>query len=313
MASWSQTVTLDKNRPSIRVVPDAVTGCKLRDFWDDTNKRYKSGVMVVTVTSITWTGGATGETLSISVQPPNYNALNDTQAIYTPDAAAHAWGGTTYKNVAAVNYGRPGPSAVLEPDGTITLLAVDLALASNAFTDVASTVVVTVAGTATFTEYSPYAAVGGTAKEIDLTAGPLSYVYLTAGSAGAWGMVTQDIMTGYGAVVVQLDSLVTGLIPGTVGGGAQFQLTNPAQAGGSPLAALDQPVPRAAQKTTAFADNYTYVFAVNNNLIDTNATQVGTPAGTAYNLCNAGVQAAGGNDGDTATAVLSYHLATHTL
>jgi hypothetical protein len=330
MASWSFTGRMDKNRPVLRVTPDGVTGCNLRDFWDDTNKRYKSGVVVVTITSITLStadgfGGTaaatytTGETLAVAIQPPNYNALNDTQYLNSGVQVASGAvlsGAPLYKNVIAVNYGVPGPSATLNPDDTIDFTAIDLVLSSNAFTDITSTFGVVVAGTLTFTEYSPYADTGGTAYELDLTNGPLSYINLAQSYAGAWGMIAAPIQAGYAAIVVQLQTLTSGYIPGAAPDMTQPSLTvsNPAQAGGQQLANVRRPIPMDAKKTFTFVDGYTYIFGVNNNLIDANGVQIGSvdigvTGNTAYNLCNAGVQSGRG----TATAKLAYKTAIHGL
>src|SRR4051812_45249638 len=84
---YSVTVRMNKDMPVARIVPQGVAsqGLRVTDFWDNTNKRWLSGVVVSQVTgssAITWaahSGGAAvaTETLAGRIAPPNFNAIND--------------------------------------------------------------------------------------------------------------------------------------------------------------------------------------------------------------------------------------------
>jgi hypothetical protein len=342
MATWSATARLDKNSPSVRIIPDlAGTGTNLIDWWDETYRRYKSGVVKVTVTSIALSdaaagpsgnpyyagsGGAnyaSGETLAVAIQPPNFNALNDTQYLNSGVAVAAGTilsGSPLYENVCAVNYGRPGPSATLGPDGTIQFTAIDLALASNALTDIQSAFTVTVSGTLTQTIISPYADIGGTAYAIGLCNGPLAAQrFQSFPYRGQWGMIAYPAAAGYASVAVQLQKVTSVYFPGVAPDalGPALTVSNPAQAGGQTIANLNLTLPMAGLQTNNLADNFTCIYALNNGLIDANGVRLtsadlGLDGNIAYNLLNCGLDLPNGSQG-SAAAVLNYKIAEASL
>lgn len=318
---WTGTFGMSKMRPTIRVVPFGVPWINLAEFLTGSpTPLYKSGLVFATVSNITWTGSpATGETLNISIQPARYNTQCNSQALYTPLVSAGAWGGSTYKNVTAINYGLPGPSAILEPDGTITYLTIDLSLASNAFTDIASSISVTVTGDLDFTPVPTTSPVGGTTYTPQIGIGPEAAL---AGGLPSWGMATQDLISGYLGVAVQLQSLLTRMDAGglprlqpTV-----FQLSNPKSEMGQTIANVRFPIGQGAARQIDFMNTagppitggYTYLFAINDGMVDANATPIQAPAGQQYNLCNFGLTQ-GPNSQDTVSADLTYELLTITL
>lgn len=256
---------------------------------------------------------------------PNLNAITDSQYFNAGvDVSPAGSLSPGYKNICAINYGRPGPSAKVNGDGTIAYTTIDLALSSNAFTDIKSDMDVTVAGNLTATtgtNYNPYADNGGTAYTLNLVNGPLASKYfLSAGYLGAWGMIAAPIATNYTALVLQIQSIVTQYIPGPSGRMFQptLQISNPAQPGGQRLADWAMPIPAELKSTNTLSDNYTYVFAVNagaGKTIDANGVQVGSvdigvTGNSAYNLCNIGVVLPPGADG-TAAATVAYKIKTN--
>jgi hypothetical protein len=340
MAAWSTVVWMNKDMPVVRVVNHGVAGCYRSSFWDNTNKRYLSGVVKSTVTGATaisaaaHAGGAltAGETLAARVAPPNFNAIND----YEYKNAGIDLGSVTainpaYTNICAVNYGIPGPSAQINEDGTIVYTVVDLELASNDFTDIVTSADVTVTGDVTATtgtNYDPYADNGGIAYAMPLAVGPLAskYFYVGGAALGPWGMIAAAIAGNYTAFVVQIQSIVTQYIPGPSGRlyTPMLHIKNPAQPGGQPLANWELPMPTHRKSTNTISEldpnsrGYTYVFAANagsGNTIDANAVQiasldVGVVGNSAYNLCNVGIVLPPGADG-TAAATVNYKVKTN--
>lgn len=324
MPGFTVTGRLNQNSPTLRFVPDNgaatfLTGTNLYDWLDVPNSRYNSGVVAVQVNSITVgdqdvgpAGGlyhkathpspvyTTSEVIAVSMNPPNYNALNDGQyinsgkAINASAGTFIADGAPTYQNLVAVNYGLPGPSATLNADGTITFTAIDMNISSLAFGDIASDVTVTVSGAlaatigstadATHRALHPYAGFTansiGTAYTLDLVSGPLtSNPFLAAigfsggpyqGAKAVIGCpvqskVTQGTNQGYIASL-QLTSVTSVYIPGAGGlprRWPRLRIQNPADAGGQPLCNVDLPLCPVAQNTKIFHDTYTYLYAIN--------------------------------------------------
>lgn len=351
MAGWSATARLDKDQPSARLTPNPATGngASLKDFWDETSRRYKSGIIKVTVDSVTLSdadagptggvyyptgGGATytsGETLSMSIQPPNYNPNTDNQfwnagiqvaAGALGYAKAYNSSASHYQNYTPVNYGRPGPGALIGRDGTIQYTAVDLVLSSNAFTDISSKFTVTVAGTITFTEitaYSDIGSVGGGSYTLNLCAGPLaSKRFLPNSYYGQWGMVNFPVVNGMSSVAVQVQSIATVYYAGSRNYESPvLEITSPGQ--GQKIAQWRRPIPMTTQQTDFMVDDWTCVFATNQKegagpgLVDGNAVQCGSvdlgiSGSTFYNLLNAGIVLPPGSD-CSAAAVIKYKIA----
>jgi hypothetical protein len=144
----------------------------LHDFWDPTNQRYTSGILVTTLNSLTWTGSiVTRETATINISPANYQQdANDLLILNVNLSSGTA--SPSYDHATAVNYGMPDSSAVLNPDGTISLVDLEFEINSNAFTPIESFIDVTVAYTTVFTEFSPYGSTGGTLYTSTLSIGP---------------------------------------------------------------------------------------------------------------------------------------------
>lgn len=364
MASFAVTGRLDKDKPNLRFVPDngaasQLVGTNLWDWFDETNRRYNSGVVSVTVTSIAAADGNAGptggifyntgggstltgsETVQIGIQPPSFNALNDGQYVNSGATvqATILSASPIYKNICAVNYGMPGPSAFLSwPDGTISFTAIDLALSSNALTDITSAFTVTVSGTLTATGYStrtnydPYADNGGTAYTLDLVSGPLSAKLFLAAAAGGGGpyqgkagVIGCPVQSAQSAVVLQLTNVTTVYIPGAGGPPSRWprlMIQNPAQAGGQRICNVNLPICLEGQKTLVFHDAYTWVYAINAPVsggvaVDANATQIGLvdlAAGNspAYNLANAWIEQAPDDTG-TVACVLKYKVKVNSV
>lgn len=275
----------------------------LHDFWDNTNKRYKSGVIITTIDKIIWTGTtAAGETATVTVNPPNYQEDCNDQATLRPVIDSISELDAVLKHVTAINYGMPDSSAVLNPDGTISLVDVTFYLNANNFTPIASLISVEIDYSTTFTEYSPYSGIGGTAYTANLAIGN--------GSAADWGMATYAAVANYAVLVVQLQTLAWNVLPGEDGGlpTPSFQLRNPARPGGAAVANYNTPLAQSAGRTLTYYDYYTYVFAVNDGKVDANATTVQAPSGTLYDLCNFGLTAPDANSQGTVTATLTYKI-----
>jgi hypothetical protein len=294
-------------QPSFKVSAQA----QLHDFWDSTNKRYNSGVLVTTIDTIAWTvsTGKSGETATITIKPTNYQEDCNDQIIYRPAVNASSSISPAFKHVTAINYGQPDSSAELAPDGTISLIDVLVEINANAFTPIGSLMSIAVTYTSTFTVYSPYSPIGGTDYEIPLAIGN--------GSAADWGMVTVDPPSAgvYQAQVVQLFSLAWNVLPGDspIGIMPAFQLSNPPRPGGAVVANYSTPLAQSYGRYLAYHDYYTYIFAVNDGKVDANATSVQATDGELFNLCNFGLTAPDASGTDTVNAILTYYIETHTL
>jgi hypothetical protein len=281
----------------------------LHDFWDPTNQRYTSGILVTTFNSFTWSGSAvSGETAKVRMSPVNYQQDANDQVILNNVDLAGPSVSPSYSHATAINYGMPDSSAVLNSDGTISLVNFEFEIESNAFTPIASNISVEISYTTTFTEYSPYGSTGGTLYT--------SALYIGPGSAAGWGMIAENGPgAGNYAYVVQLKTLTWSVLPGTdpTGMVPQFQLSNPARRGGAVVANYNSSLTPAYGSSLTFFDHYTYVFAVNNGKVDANATPVESSGVQLLNLCNFGLTAADASGTHTATATLTYTIATHSL
>ena len=167
----------------------------------------------------------------------------------------------------------------------------------------------TVEYTTVFTEYSPYGSTGGTLYTAALSVGP--------GSGANWGMIVAD-GPGAGvnqALVVQLSTLSWSVLPGHRPDGerAAIPVEQPGQAGRRRVANYNIPLAQTYGRSLTYYDNYTYIFAVNDGKVDANATPVQATGGQLFNLCNFGLTIADASGTDTATATLTYYIATHTL
>jgi hypothetical protein len=352
--AWSTAVRLDRNKPVARVVPDSPgNGTNIADWFDETARRFKSGYVRTTVDSVTLsdasagpsggiyytTGGGvvyqSGETLALSVQPPNFNALTDPQVLNSGiQVVAGALGYPTkfnsntsiYESVLAFNYGRPAPSASIDnATGFIGLTAVDLALSSNALTDIQSAFTATVAGTiglnqSAFPPYSDLGSTNGGSYSVGICAGPLaSQLFLPAGYQGQYALIGFPVTSSFfnEALAVQIQKITVVYFPGPTPDlqPPVLQITNPAQAGGQPIANWNIPLPMVAQQGNVLTDNFTCVFGVNGKLIDANGTQFGnvdlapsTMYTGGYNLLNAGIVMPPGSTGSVGV-VINYKIA----
>src|SRR2546430_16388386 len=109
MSLTAVSPNVNKNGPKV-VIP--ITA-KLRDYWDSTGKRYKSGFVNVAVENVTWTGTEEAdEKAKITVRPAIYDTGCNEKAEYSPLTTSGAWGGSTFNHVTSINYGQPGPSAI---------------------------------------------------------------------------------------------------------------------------------------------------------------------------------------------------------
>src|SRR5581483_228586 len=108
------STTINSDNPSARVCVTA----NVKDYWDSTNKRYKSGIVKTSITAISISGTVGGgEKVDIDVWPPNYDLTSDSKAHCSPAATGAVAGFSTFVQVTAINYGLPGPSARVEADG----------------------------------------------------------------------------------------------------------------------------------------------------------------------------------------------------
>jgi hypothetical protein len=246
VANIGTNTTTGVTQPEFKVSAQVL----LHDFWDTTNKRYRSGVIVTVITSISWTGTkATGETATVTINAPNYEQDCNDQQIYSPIITSASPMSPNFKHVTAINYGQPDSSAVLGQDGTISLVDVVFDLNANAFTPIASFLTVSVTYTTTFTEYSPYSAIsGGTNFTAPLAIGN--------GSSADWGMAINAGTTGYAALVVQLTSLQWSVLPGDapIGMVPNFQLSNPARQGGAVVANYNTTLAQSFGRTLTYFD-----------------------------------------------------------
>jgi hypothetical protein len=289
------TPVLDKDTPTCRLAIAVPT----IDFWDATNKRYKSGFVHVAVASVAFAGTLTsGEKLALSIAPPNYRPnANGRVDDLNRSVTAGTWSGG-YDLTTAVNYGLVGPSAAQQPDGSNDLVYVDVALLGGDDGAIASSATATVTYTTTFIEIDPYADLDGDRIDAEL------FVNRTDGQP-AWGMAAVSVGSGLlGAVALQLTALESTVLAPPFATPAIFQAGIVPQEG-PPAMRYAWPLPATASRVLPLADRYTWVFAANDGKVDANATPVlaGGP-GLMANLCNFGVE--GGADAGKVYAKLSY-------
>lgn len=298
MAVTVTSPTLDVDYPIARLA--AVANQSM--FWDKTEKRYKSGILVTTISDINWTGTEVAdEVATVTVQPPNYNPACHNKSYYQPDVNNDTWNdGMSIVLVTAINYGWPGPSARMEQDGTITLNEALIELPPGT----ESSVVATMTYNNVFTEYSPYSTLsGGSSKSATMS--------IAAESEDAWGMISEDESAGSeGAVIIQLTSLVTSVLEGFPPGGTppSFELQNSPQLTGGTLASVEFVLPNTVGRTNVFENNYTYLFALNDGKVDANGRPIHLPsqAKILYSLCNFGITKPFGVNSMSVTGVLTY-------
>jgi hypothetical protein len=303
------TASLNKDNPRARFL---LSYPMYPALYDASTGHWKSGYIDTRITDLTWTGsGNANETVRITVRPVNHNACCNEEVEYTPAGNANAWGAATaYRHVTALNYGVPDSSALVEMDQTtISLVECWVELESNDFTDILSSIDLTLTYTATQTDIDVYSATGGTQYTNTVT--------LAEGADGAWGMATSAELASnvYAAITVQLLNLATTALggPNSSSFAPMFQLSNPMIGGGQPVAQVGPfAIPFAAQKTITFEDYYAYVFAVNKGKINENAVLVTLPSSDVYNVCTFGLTGRARKD-DIATAALTYTILVTTL
>lgn len=272
------STTLNAASPSCRL---AITA-NVKDFWDSTNKRFKSGLVKTSITALSISGTlGSGEKVHFTLQPAVHNPARNGKAEYNPTATGSVSGFSTFTHNTAVNYGNLDPSAAPEPDGSITLAVVDVSLPSGDLSG--STLTATVTYTKTFTELSPYSVMSGP-QTVSVSAG--------TPSVAPWslqGWETGDF-SGEDYFRVQFQSLAT-----TCRGVGHFTATAGAMN-------LSVPVPYGDARVLSLADSYQHVFAVNNSELDSSCPLVNDQAAgtTIYNFLNCGLE------GGKGTATLSY-------
>lgn len=85
-----------KGRVAVPVSPE--------EFWDDTNKRYKSGILKIALSSLTPTGIGEAGVPIVVVRPCVYDPAHHTEYRRTDGTIALA---STYNHALAINYGVP--------------------------------------------------------------------------------------------------------------------------------------------------------------------------------------------------------------
>lgn len=298
MATTVTSPTLDIDNTTAKLAAVA----NLSDYWDQTEKRYRSGIIVTTISDINWTGTEdAAEEMDVVVQPPNYHPGCHNRSHYEPAMNSNTWNdGMAIVFVTALNYGMPGPSARMEGDETITLVEATLEMPAGTESSVAATMTFN----NVFTEFSPYASLtSGTAKTATLTMEPEE--------DQVWGMISHDVSSGSeGCVIVQLTSLVTSVLEGFPPGDVMpmFSLNNTPQTGGQSIAGVNHYLPNSAGRTRAYRDMYTYIFGLNDGKIDANGTPLKMPGLSAniYSLCNFGFQKVSGLNTAEVSGTLSY-------
>jgi hypothetical protein len=271
------SITLNRTRPKARIaIP-----IDPMDYWDDTNKRFKSGCLKIQVTAVTdsISGRGGSEKPTLVVRPPNYNPACHDEYRRTDGTIALA---ADYFHYLAVNYGVPGPSAVMGADGIGEALCVEVELEP----DTTGSGTFSVTYTATFTEVSPYAALSspncsGTAS-----------LTLVEGQESAWSMITmsptgEDVTDGY--VAIQLSTLSSTVRPGALPDNPPSIEVASAGAG-DPL--FQSPLSLSDTFSRSFSRFYTRVFAINASKVDANGTTVQVPVDSAsvLNLFNVGLK-----------------------
>lgn len=275
---------LNRDNPRDRIVIKA----NAKDWWDDTNKRWKSGYVTVSLSALSWTPTTPGgsEKLRVVYRAYNDNPDNDdrTEAVYAVNGSQPSSLGLTL--VVAVNAHGGGivvsPSARLEEDGTVCLSCIDLSLENYALTGATDVtgLVATATYTLTNTVIDAYAALTD----------PTEYtpaLGVHEKRSADWCVVSLAGLPAYGAVAVQLGGLaVTKVDRGTPPGLApRFALTTAPQSVG-PVAVYDRQLSDAPASSPAEVYPPTFVFAVNGSKPDGHASRMCTPDGAGYALCN---------------------------
>jgi hypothetical protein len=283
----------------VRSVRLAIT-TPLLSYFDLPNNRYRSGVLKMAVTGVTWTGGAAGESITVTIQPQNYNSGANLKATYQPLANAGTAAIAEFDHWCALNYGQPDPSANLEDDGTINLGFVEIDLPYNTL----STIVPTVTYTVTFEEHSPYTAIVGTAYNSTLA--------IADDNPQQWGMVNVTGAAGVNKVLcVQLNTLNSTVIDNMIPNDPppQFALANVPSVNGMILNPINFQLSKSVSKSLTFTNAYTWVFAINNGMIDMNGQNVQTPGGFVWSTLSFGLFKDPNQTDDTANVTLNYTVA----
>ncbi len=264
-------------------------------YWDDTNKRWNSGIAKSVFTSLTWTGTkASGEVLKVTVQPANYQPMCNVRYVDTPLVTAASMS-SGWEHLTAFNYGVPDPSAQVENDGSITLGYVDVELPPNS----ASSIQVTFVHTPdVLAAVDPYSDLGQTPDTIYVAVG-------SDANCASWGQINgnpSDTDSGYGAV--QLKTLTTTFVGD--GPAPTFVIGNVPQPYGNKIANVAIPLINATSRPFTFKDNYTWCFAINSGKIDANASPIAGGGGTMqFNMMNLGLMTDPSNPDALASATLS--------
>jgi hypothetical protein len=254
-------------------VAKAYVTVDLNDYFDFSGPvpRGKSGVVKVSITGVSQSGGISGEKMSLVVKPANYDAAcNDQDELFNLDggtATLGSYGTTPYTHTTNINYGQFGDSARVNPDGTVHLCCVELTLPDATAVPPSSPVTLTVTATITFTEVSPYAALGGaSSRTVSLSLGdgqPADVGYIPLGNTA--------IADGYAAVqITGVTSTVTprdcDCSPGCACSPAP--VVTVALPGGRPLLQTAVPKGTGVSKGVKWTG---WVFAINNSKLDASA------------------------------------------
>lgn len=292
----SQTIDKKSRRARLAIPIDP------RDYWDETNKRFKSGIFNLSVTAISWTGTKeAGEILKLKVAPAVFDpACNDKW-----EAAPLVTGtqSIALSHNVSLNYGLVGPSSIIGDDGIASTLVLEAELPFETL----SSIVITLTYTLTFTLRDPYSALSGTSKTCNLV---LNYE-----SDQVWGMVSTVQVDGYnGDIAIQISSIVSSIFQGENQAVApvDFHFLNEPLQNGVRLANYQLPLPQLESHTKVIKDWGTYVFAVNNGKIDANAMKIKETDRTVYDLINFGLSKDPLMSGDKAVVDLNYILADNT-
>lgn len=301
--------TMDADHLTARL---SVTADVRSVFYDQTNKRWRSGILDCIISAVTWSGTKeAGEYVHAEVAPPNYDPVANVKTTYdklTTDATLGSNLGC--RHVLDINYGEPDGSCWSEGDGTITILSVDIELPAGT----TSSIIPVMTYTAEFSEYPTTSPISDVITAVSYSGS------LQLGEKGAadWGMVTQDqLSSAYGAVVVQFTSITSSVVEQFPGGTPSpiFQVSNSPRNLGRSLYSPNYALPKSQGRTKYLSDWYTYVFAMNNGLISVNATPVSLPtlSKTVWDLCNFGITKEPMTTPDEAYLTFAYLLGNDQL
>lgn len=217
------------------------------DFYDNTNRRYQSGQLLFNnINAIVNVSG--GNRLRLIFQPARQdNRYNDKEEVVKTLTAMSIGHTAANAHYTAVNYGFLDASAEKQKDGTY----IAYVLIVEALDPVDQEVIVTLNYDKTFTAINVYS---------DISA---SDVVMTVN--GNKGAITKDSVSGSGTFTLQLRSLATSN-PNNLAG--SYSIVTPANA------IIDKRgLSRAGSSAFTYKNNYSRVFAFNNNKVSPEAVR----------------------------------------